>query len=51
MMKKLAAVLALFTIALAAALPARAGFYFPDEGGFDTGYNLGGRALLSISLI
>jgi hypothetical protein len=48
-MKKLAAVLALFTIALAAALPARAeeyisgraGFYFPDEGGFDTGYNLG----------
>ena len=48
-MKKLAAVLALFTLALAAALPAqaeefisaRAGFYFPDEGGFDTGYNLG----------
>jgi hypothetical protein len=48
-MKKLAAVLALFTLALAAALPAqaeefisgRAGFYFPDEGGFDTGYNFG----------
>lgn len=48
-MKKLAAVLALFTLSLAAALPVqaaefisgRAGFYFPDEGGFDNGYNLG----------
>lgn len=46
-MKKLATVLALFTLSLAAALPApaaefisgRAGFYFPDEGGFDTGPN------------
>lgn len=48
-MKKLVAVLALFALALAAVLPAqaeefisgRAGFYFPDEGGFDTGYNFG----------
>jgi hypothetical protein len=47
-MKKLAAILTLFTLALAPALPAqaaefisgRAGFYFPDEGGFDNGYNL-----------
>lgn len=46
-MKKLTAVLALLTLALAAALPTqaeefisgRAGFYFPDEGGFDTGPN------------
>lgn len=46
-MKKLAVVLALFTLALASALPAqaeefisgRAGIYFPDEGGFDNGYN------------
>jgi hypothetical protein len=46
-MRKLAAVLALFTLALATAIPAqaeqfisgRAGFYFPDEGGFDTGPN------------
>jgi len=46
-MKKLATVLALFTLSLAAALPVqaaefisgRAGFYFPDEGGFDTGPN------------
>lgn len=48
-MKKLAAVLALFTLALAVALPARAeqylsgriGLFDPDEGGFDTGFNLG----------
>jgi hypothetical protein len=48
-MKKFAVCFALFTVALAAALPAqaeeyirgRAGFYFSDEGGFDTGYNLG----------
>lgn len=48
-MRKLAAVLALCALALAAALSAqaeefisgRAGFYFPDEGGFDTGYNFG----------
>jgi hypothetical protein len=48
-MKKLAAVLALFALALTMSLPARAGeyisgragFYFPDEGGFDTGSNFG----------
>lgn len=48
-MKKLAAILALFTLALAAALPAQAeefisgriGLFDPEEGGFDTGYNLG----------
>lgn len=46
-MKKLAAVLAFITLTLAVSLPAqaaefisgRAGFYFPDEGGFDTGPN------------
>ena len=48
-MKKLAICLALFTLALATALPAqsaeyisgRAGLYFPDESAFDTGYNFG----------
>jgi hypothetical protein len=47
-MKKLAALLVLFTLALAAQparaeqyLSGRVGFFFPDEGGFDTGYNLG----------
>lgn len=47
-MKKLAAILALFTLALAASpaqaaqhLSGRIGLYSPDEGGFDTGFNLG----------